>query len=1272
VHTDSNAELTHPESKPVKPSRKHRWLLRAVIGMSAVVLGALGGAYVMSSSHGDLVAAAQSAFEQGEQARKQFDLEGARRAYETADAKLERLLAREPNHPHGLVLRYQTLSALYLVVARQEEDQGQTTVDRPSAGLLRKASECLGRALADSQNVEAQGIALGTCFTRDDMSLAAPFAEQVVRGADQKDVPNYASYQIGARYVLAWQLLQGSSPQPDDALIHLQESRKLEDPPRWRALALEAKALKIKADREMRLSGARPSGAPHDGSRSVSAQALHRLLAAALERAQRELDALPRVTRDSPTNLRGLLDLLELAIGQGVDGRDVGERVKLLVTVSEKLLAEESPRETSLSEIATRAARLPQLVAQMSPNRHPRPEEWSALTPRIEQLALRAVNASTAAGPALCLDLARNARHEGQLAPTERFARKGLELAATQKVAPSDPTVLALQAELVWVLVCDGRATEELAKHLEPLRKNSRFVNDAKGQFVEGLLALQDGRLHTAARRLEQVQKEGYYRDTVYSWLGLAYAYMALGQPDRAQPYLEKLQEPVRNSTQLPEAARTIAERLFPTPQSLKLELFRAYIEQNQLERALTTYQELLPFKPERVTAAVELINFYAAQGWRAWTDRKPQRAKEMFEAAARELREVRPLAGEDGRLLWAEINLLLERATTEQVPTDQALRQAEDRIRTAAAQTPGAPEGTLALARWLIFRNRPAEAEDLLAGLEKSNIGPHKVQMQLLRAQIGARRAQTPDEAEEAETLAELLQPTVRWLDDPALIEPRAALSQYEQVAFQYYAQAVQSQARGDFQQAARAFERALPYARFRGPSRRGLLGALLALANKSPKETIELADELWNRQRDEPILLVVAANAALRLDNFDLMQKDLKSLEELLKRKKQDPTLAPCLLARNWLAAGRSDLARRELTRALKADPAHQPSLELAARLARTDDDWKSCLRYSRALAALQPHRLEARQWQAAALSYLGDGAEAQKIARELVQTSPPQSAGYEVMVNILERAGDYTGALAWARAWRTNVPDDDQSLRAIVRVTVHSGGDAVRVVEAERQRMNPEREFNAAWAAAQGFFDARAYQQAEYWASKALAQTERGSAILSIQLLLGETYNRLGQSEKAIEVYRTVWKDHPGHFTAGMKLAWLLDQSFGQADAAYAILHQLRHGRFSQRPISGDRLSLEFLNVVGVVCRDSHHAKEAVALFEEAAQRYTDEPLVYLHLGRAYADRNRPQEATQNLEKAAQLAEKRARSARDADIKARWLALATEARQDLQGPK
>jgi tetratricopeptide (TPR) repeat protein len=439
-----------------------------------------------------------------------------------------------------------------------------------------------------------------------------------------------------------------------------------------------------------------------------------------------------------------------------------------------------------------------------------------------------------------------------------------------------------------------------------------------------------------------------------------------------------------------------------------------------------------------------------------------------------------------------------------------------------------------------------------------------------------------------------------------------------------------------------------------------------------------MDLADELWKGQRDEPILLLVAASAAVRLDNLELMEKDLKALDELLKKQKQDPALVTYFLARNWLAAGRADRARKELVQALKTNPAHQPSLELAAQLARAEEDWKSCLRLSQSLAAVQPQSLEAGLWRAEALSHMGDTTEAQRIGRELAGRAPHQSAGYEAIIGALEQDRDYANALSWARRWRSAVPDDSAALRAVVRLTALSGRATSGLVEGELKHMDPGHDFAMAWAAAQGFFDARAYPQAEQWASRALTlanqlpEAGRRSLTLPVELFLGDTYARMNQADKAIEVYQAIWQKNTGHFAAGTALARLLSQRPGQSEAAHAILEQLRRGRYSQRLITGDRLPLEFLDVLGVVCRDARHAKEAVTVLEEAAERYVDEPFIFLHLGRAYALRNRPQEAGQNLDKAARLAQKLARATNDPERKARWLALATEARQELQGSK
>ena len=230
-----------------------------------------------------------------------------------------------------------------------------------------------------------------------------------------------------------------------------------------------------------------------------------------------------------------------------------------------------------------------------------------------------------------------------------------------------------------------------------------------------------------------------------------------------------------------------------------------------------------------------------------------------------------------------------------------------------------------------------------------------------------------------------------------------------------------------------------------------------------------------------------------------------------------------------------------------------------------------------------------------------------------------------------------------------------------------------DAKGFVAAELKNAGPGREYAVTWAIAQGFFEAKAFNQAAQYCTLALALAgKQPDAGLSVELMLGDAYSRLGEQDKAVEVYQSSLKKHPDHLLLGSNLAWLLNQRPGQSEAAFTLLERVRRGPFSQKPIGGDRLSLDFLNIVGVVYRDARHYKEAIAVLEAALDRYKDEPQLHLYLGRAYAGRNRTADANQHLDAAAKLADKRARSAADADSRASWLALATEARQDMNTPK
>ena len=191
--------------------------------------------------------------------------------------------------------------------------------------------------------------------------------------------------------------------------------------------------------------------------------------------------------------------------------------------------------------------------------------------------------------------------------------------------------------------------------------------------------------------------------------------------------------------------------------------------------------------------------------------------AEEAFASARQELDVARVAGAGDARLVWAEVNLLFQRAGIDHLSEEEAVRKAEQLVRAAAKA--GTPESTVPLVRWLIFRKRLNEAEETLGGLEK---GQPSQQLQLLRAQIAAARGLTSEEAEEIERLGELLNAKGSWVDDPCLIGSGAALAGYEKAGLQHYLGGVKAGV--DYRQAIQDYEKALPYARFHGPARAGI----------------------------------------------------------------------------------------------------------------------------------------------------------------------------------------------------------------------------------------------------------------------------------------------------------------------------------------------------------------------------------------------------------------------------------------------------------------
>jgi hypothetical protein len=250
----------------------------------------------------------------------------------------------------------------------------------------------------------------------------------------------------------------------------------------------------------------------------------------------------------------------------------------------------------------------------------------------------------------------------------------------------------------------------------------------------------------------------------------------------------------------------------------------------------------------------------------------------------------------------------------------------------------------------------------------------------------------------------------------------------------------------------------------------------------------------------------------------------------------------------------------------------------------------------------------------------------------------------------------AKDWKAALSCVRQWRSKSPTDTAGAAAEVRILARAGQlDEAQAAARNFAGNNPTRFA----AAAQAFTAAGSYDLGEKWGRQAVTFAKDKPDIIAAQLAVGdacraraltkEPDDREADVAKALTAYKAVWALSPGHPAAGYPLAALQAREGKEAGAAYAVVQDLRKGVYSGQMVSGDRLTLEQLDVLGDVYRLSKHAGDAVTLFREAVkQRYSHEPRVLLQLGLAYRDENLHRDAAPVLLEAEQAALERADAA------------------------
>jgi predicted Zn-dependent protease len=1381
-----------------------------------VVLLAAGGVFGWRYYQGrpdTLLQSAKDYYAKAEKAREAKDTANAKANYEKGQTAIEQFLANPKamgentaRASEAQLLRYKIMRPLARIVDSEAADNPEQK--RKALAIHDEAFRAGERAAAiDSNNVEAQAAVLEDHFRRNDFKGAYPYARALIDSRDkipaevaQRDDMN--SDILGAYYVLTLRDLEENHP--DEALKHLDQSREQEERwaashpgssqgiPRWRAALLEVQALQQKIDLLRKQTGSsRPgAGSPREDARKTE-ERLNAAMQKYVDRARNELKAtipagegkpeMPTLALLSETNCNGLIELLLMSLRTADGFAAVQDRSELLLDVCEKLGSATGAQPYIYRDAVHGATQLRVVNGSLQPaDKRLKPEEMAKAQERVVTINDAVLKNGGTIDPLAYLEMSKVAMAEKDgRARALGYANKGLEVARLMGLTVADRRVVELHAQAAWLLLLDHKV-KEADEHLADVAKNQRLVPNVS--YMQGLGAVLDGRLEEGVKKLKEAQKSPRLQDALPLLLGLAHAYMGMGQTENAVPVLEKIHTIYKQQQAKNRDDEPWINTWLPTLQHVNVALLKDHLA---LSLSATDQRDAVAHFQKAKDAFNELKGTYVAEeAISAMIDYQVARLR-VLEARQpgsldgdvirkdiqQMVKDLPAGSRDDPRLLWSQVNVILSQRVMDPAtvaaalvaplgaPTDLAVRlgevgriragynfetvKAEEFLTQAAAKQPDSLTLQLAWVRWLLNNRRPAEALAKLSELENKALKEEdRRRLKAFRAQVMLASGQSQEAGKILKDLRENAGDDLSYLDlwveellrsgDVKQAEDvvKNVLSKHDQSGLAFFSQGQVRQAAGDFAQAIQSYQRSMEFAQYKTASQGGLLSCVLGIASgpagkpekANPQAAFDEAKRLRKEHPADPTILLAYAITARLMDEVYGDAGMEGALADLLKvYKEQQPahlTSASFVAAQQWIAAGRPDRARQEL----KAFPGHLPSLAQATRLAINDGDWAEVEADIKRMKQLQPNAKDLSLWEASLDEARGRTTEAKKIYEQFVKEGAI-GQGYLGLARLHEHAKEYKEALELIKKWRKEQPDEVNGAVATVRVLCRDGQAAEGVKEAdafvkgqlarlrqdaeEQDRKNPPKDKDEAerrakaraaslvavemlldremYAAFQG---AKAWPEAEKWLTERigplvekLPEANRKAARLNLKMMLGTAYMEEGRLKKensperakfmdlALRQYDEVWQALPGDLIAGNNLAWLLVKEKKEGPRALALVEEVRKGKYSQKPISAERLPLEFLDTLGVVYGLNGQKQEALNLFKDAMQQYANEPRIVMHLAQAQKALGMKLDAFATYKKTIDLADERAKTTPDPDRKAALTQLIDEARAEQQ---
>jgi tetratricopeptide (TPR) repeat protein len=1097
-----------------------RWVAATLV-LLLVAAAAAGGWLWYNGRPDKLWESALDYYNQGEKLRgvgnpqakpSEDDKTKAKNAYEHARAQVklftERAPKNDPRIPEAHVLSFKILWAL---AGLKPDEQGNLQAEAFREGET--------AAALDEKNIQAQAIVVFDHFRLNDFDGAYPAARALIDNlppeTQKVDLENFDDYVVGAYYVLALKDLK--SNRPDDVIKDLDAglAREKAGPSgrvqRWRALAVEVAALSKKAD---------PANTKDSKAVRDAENRLRTVLNQSVERARAELKEtvppadgkpeLPRVASMSLTNTTGLIDVLLASVAKADSHQAVADRAQVLLDVCDKMANTPQAASHVYQEAVRGATRLVFMNGGLPATNRLDPKEMTEVQGRAVDINKVVQQNGGQIDPSAFLEMARTVMAtQGNRERALELCKRGEKLAADQHIKADDPRVLALQAEAAWLLLLDHKVPEA-EEYLKLIAKQQRLGADVA--YMRGLGAILDGRLEDGVQQLSIAAKEARFKQSLPLLLGLAHAYLSMGQVENAAPVLEeiiKLRKVQEGKNRDDEPWVKIWQ---PSLTHATLDLLKCYLA---LALKAPNKQDAKAYADRAGALAKELQNTFLANDAQAAVldyDMARLRALEAkdpngIEAdvlrgnIARSMEKLPPTVKNDPRVLWAEVNLIVSQKETNPdvigsaiagalgAPTDLAVRmgevgrlragygwqwlKAEERLMKAVSEQKDSMATQLAWVSWLLNNNRTEEAVAKLTELEdKANDEGERTRIRAARARLLLAEGKK-DEADRiiqemrAKGGPDLTAGDMLYMWEILLgknpksqQELDVLLSKQDQTGLGYYLRGAQAQAKGEYVQAIQSYERALEYTQFKQRSESAILTCVMGIINgppgksdkANPEAALKETRELRKRHPRNPGVLLSFAIAARVMDEVygeDGMEGALADLVIALNNEKTFAANGPYVAAQQWVAAGRPDLARQ----ALKNNRKHLPSLVLATRLAVADEDWSEVADDLKAVTAVAPDAVDLPLWRAMLHEARNETREARELYEKFVADHPTNSTGYLALARLHERAKEYNEALSWVKKWREKQPDDLTGLNAQVRVLAEDGqaAEATKVADA-----------------------------------------------------------------------------------------------------------------------------------------------------------------------------------------------------------------------------